>query len=78
MDAVPRLNGCYVIIFTNDKTEPAAVTTWDKPQQWRQHKNAYMYGLFRVRKILELVHCFFTDNQPDPTAASVQGNLLDL
>lgn len=33
MDAVPRLNGCYVIIFTNDKTEPTAVMTWDKPQQ---------------------------------------------
>lgn len=30
MDAVPRLNGCYVITFTNDMTEPLAMTARDK------------------------------------------------
>lgn len=40
MDAVHRLNGCYVIIFTNDIIGPLVVMTGDKLQQHTQQKSA--------------------------------------
>jgi hypothetical protein len=37
-----------------------------------------VYGLSTARKILEILHCFFWNNQAGPTAASVHSGLLDL